>query len=106
MKDRWKHIFIPVLTMALCLSLAACGDSGDITGDDWRTSGMVAVVIAVPLATVVSALFFRTKLAANAGPLVTVTVATDVRTMAALGAALVVGVGKFWRKGSSTASAT
>ena len=24
MKNRWKHIFIPVLTMALCLSLAAC----------------------------------------------------------------------------------
>ena len=31
MKNRWKHIFIPVLTMALCLSLAACG-SGDVTG--------------------------------------------------------------------------
>ena len=25
MKNRWKHIFIPVLAMALCLSLAACG---------------------------------------------------------------------------------
>ena len=25
MKNRWKHILIPVLAMALCLSLAACG---------------------------------------------------------------------------------
>ena len=24
MKNRWKHIFIPVLAMTLCLSLAAC----------------------------------------------------------------------------------
>ena len=40
MKNRWKHIFIPVLTMALCLSLAACG-SGDVTGADWRTTGVV-----------------------------------------------------------------
>ena len=42
MKNRWKHIFIPVLTMALCLSLAACGNSDDVAGEDWRTSGMVA----------------------------------------------------------------
>ena len=41
MKNRWKHIFIPVLTMALCLSLAACGNSGNVAGDDWRTTGMV-----------------------------------------------------------------
>ena len=41
MKNRWKHIFIPVLTMALCLSLAACGNSDDVAGDDWRTTGMV-----------------------------------------------------------------
>ena len=40
MKNRWKHIFIPGLTMALCLSLAACG-SGDVTGADWRTTGVV-----------------------------------------------------------------
>ena len=40
MKNRWKHIFIPVLAMALCLSLAACG-SGDVTGADWRTTGVV-----------------------------------------------------------------
>ena len=42
MKNRWKHIFIPVLAMALCLSLAACGNSDDVAGDDWRTTGMVA----------------------------------------------------------------
>ena len=41
MKNRWKHIFIPVMTMALCLSLAACGNSDDVAGDDWRTTGMV-----------------------------------------------------------------
>ena len=42
MKNRWKHIFIPVLTMALCLSLAACGNSDNVAGDDWRTTGVVA----------------------------------------------------------------
>ena len=43
MKNRWKHIFIPVLAAALCLSLAACGGTdNDITGDDWRVSGVVA----------------------------------------------------------------
>lgn len=41
MKNRWKHIFIPVLTMALCLSLAACGNSDNVAGDDWRTTSMV-----------------------------------------------------------------
>ena len=41
MKNRWKHIFIPVLTMALCLSLAACGNSDNVAGDDWRTTVMV-----------------------------------------------------------------
>ena len=41
MKNRWKHIFIPVLAMALCLSLAACGNSDNVAGDDWRTTGMV-----------------------------------------------------------------
>ena len=41
MKIRWTHIVSFALALALCLSLAACGDSGDITGDDWRTSGMV-----------------------------------------------------------------
>ena len=41
MKNRWNHIVIPVLTMALCLSLAACGNSDDVAGDDWRTTGMV-----------------------------------------------------------------
>ena len=42
MKNRWKHIFIPVLAMALCLSLAACGNSDNVAGDDWRTTGVVA----------------------------------------------------------------
>lgn len=42
MKNRWKHIFTPVLAAALCLSLAACGNSGDVAGNDWRTTGMVA----------------------------------------------------------------
>ena len=41
MKNRWKRTIPFALALALCLSLAACGDSGDITGDDWRTSGMV-----------------------------------------------------------------
>ena len=41
MKNRWKYIFIPVLTMAFCLSLAACGNSDNVAGDDWRTTGMV-----------------------------------------------------------------
>ena len=42
MKNRWKHIFIPVLAMALCLSLAACGNSDNVAGNDWRTTGVVA----------------------------------------------------------------
>ena len=41
MKNRWKHIFIPVLAMAICLSLAACGNSDDVAGEDWRTTGVV-----------------------------------------------------------------
>ena len=42
MKNRWKPIFILMLVMALCLSLAACSNSDDVAGDDWRTTGMVA----------------------------------------------------------------
>ena len=42
MKNRWKHIFISVLAMAICLNLAACGNSDDVVGDDWRTTGVVA----------------------------------------------------------------
>ena len=41
MKNRWQHILIPVLAMALCLSLAACGNSDDVAGEDWRTTGVV-----------------------------------------------------------------
>ena len=42
MKNRWKHIFTSVLAMVICLNLAACGDSDDLAGDDWRTTGVVA----------------------------------------------------------------
>ena len=42
MKNRWKLIFILMLVMALCLSLAACGKADDVAGDDWRTTGVVA----------------------------------------------------------------
>ena len=42
MKKRWNCIVHPVLMVALCLSLAACGSSDGVTGDDWRTTGMVA----------------------------------------------------------------
>ena len=30
-----------MLTLVLCLSLVACGNSDDVAGDDWRTTGMV-----------------------------------------------------------------
>lgn len=30
-----------LLTVVFCLGLAACGNSGDATGDDWRTTGVV-----------------------------------------------------------------
>ena len=30
-----------LLALVLCLSLTACGDSGDVAGDDWRTTGVV-----------------------------------------------------------------
>ena len=42
MKIRWKHIVSSALALAFCLSLAACGNSDDVAGEDWRTSGMVA----------------------------------------------------------------
>ena len=41
MKNRWKHIFIPVPAMVICLNLAACSDSSDVAGNDWRTTGVV-----------------------------------------------------------------
>ena len=41
MKIRWKQIVSFALALALCLSLAACGDSGDAAGEDWRTTGVV-----------------------------------------------------------------
>lgn len=43
MANRLKRGFAFVLAAALCLSLAACGGTNnDITGDDWRVSGVVA----------------------------------------------------------------
>ena len=43
MKNACKHFALCTLTLILCLALAACGDSSDdVTGDDWRTSGVVA----------------------------------------------------------------
>lgn len=40
--NRLKRGFALVLVAALCLSLAACGGTdNDITGDDWRVSGVV-----------------------------------------------------------------
>ena len=43
MKNRWKHIFIPVLAMALCLSLAACGESNEDYGDDGSDCNLYGV---------------------------------------------------------------
>ena len=41
--NRLKRGFALVLVAVLCLSLAACGGTdNDITGDDWRVSGVVA----------------------------------------------------------------
>ena len=37
-----QRFFAMLLALALCLSLAACGGSGDVAGDDWRVSGVVA----------------------------------------------------------------
>ena len=37
-----QRFFAMLLALALCLSLAACGSSGDVAGDDWRVSGVVA----------------------------------------------------------------
>ena len=41
MKIRWKHIVSFALALAFCLSLAACGNSDDVAGADWRTTGVV-----------------------------------------------------------------
>ena len=37
----WKKYASLFLTLVLCLSLVACGNSDDVAGDDWRTTGMV-----------------------------------------------------------------
>lgn len=41
MKERWKNTAFLAQLMVLCLCLAACGNSDDVAGDDWRTTGMV-----------------------------------------------------------------
>lgn len=41
MKNRGKNAAFFAQVMVLCLSLAACGNSDDAAGDDWRTTGMV-----------------------------------------------------------------
>ena len=39
----FHHFLAALLAVLLCLSLTACGDSSDdVTGDDWRASGVVA----------------------------------------------------------------
>ena len=39
----FHHFLAVLLAVLLCLSLTACGDSSDdVTGDDWRVSGVVA----------------------------------------------------------------
>ena len=41
MKNRGKNAAFFAQVMVLCLCLAACGNSDDAAGDDWRTTGMV-----------------------------------------------------------------
>ena len=41
MKRRGKNAAFFAQVMVLCLCLAACGNSDDAAGDDWRTTGMV-----------------------------------------------------------------
>ena len=40
MKNRCKNTAFFAQVMVLCLCLAACGNSDDVAGDDWRTTGM------------------------------------------------------------------
>ena len=40
MKHVNKYLSL-ALALVLCLSLAACGNSDNVAGDDWRTTGMV-----------------------------------------------------------------
>lgn len=39
---RWRNLLCLAVAAALCISLAACGSTDDVTGDDWRASGDVA----------------------------------------------------------------
>ena len=41
MKNRCKNTAFFAQVMVLCLCLTACGNSDDVAGDDWRTTGMV-----------------------------------------------------------------
>ena len=36
-----KKVLALISALALCLSFAACGNSDDVAGDDWRTTGVV-----------------------------------------------------------------
>ena len=42
MMDRLKRSVALLLAAILCLGLTACGGTDDVTGDDWRVSGVVA----------------------------------------------------------------
>ena len=42
MMDRLKRSVSLLLAAILCLGLTACGGTDDVTGDDWRVSGVVA----------------------------------------------------------------
>ena len=41
MKNRCKNTAFFAQVMVFCLCLAACGNSDDVAGNDWRTTGMV-----------------------------------------------------------------
>mgnify|MGYP000009469082 FL=1 len=38
----WRNLLCMAMAIALCISLSACGNTDDVTGDDWRASGDVA----------------------------------------------------------------
>ncbi len=48
MKKRQIKRFFLTVPVVLGLSLVACGASGNVAGDDWRTSGVVAAAERLP----------------------------------------------------------
>ena len=38
----WRNLLCMAMAIALCINLSACGNTDDVTGDDWRASGDVA----------------------------------------------------------------